>query len=77
MTTREQRNWKADMIPYLTIMKTYYKDSKASRHDRDYATYLKRFFFGDAEIMDFASETWNIRLNTMDRPLPRNIYLFS
>lgn len=72
MTTRE---WKVEALWYILRSKEWSKSPY--RQEREYADYLRRFFFGDEEIsFDGHNEVWKKRKATLDLPMPTNVYLY-
>ena len=70
MTNRE---WKTKALWYLLFINNH----PSNRQDNEYAGYLKRFFFGDGDLtFDGNNDTWKMRKERKELPMPRNIYLF-
>lgn len=70
-----RKSWKVLALVYLNC---YSRDNKSEcRQDREYAGYIKRFFFGDADFFDLECETWKTRQDARELPMPKNIYLYA
>lgn len=71
----DKREWKTQALWYLIRCKNW-KNSKY-RQEREYAHYLERFFFGDGELsFDCKNETFRMRMERHELPMPTNIYLY-
>lgn len=70
-----KQEWKTQALGYILRAKEW-ADSPY-RQEREYASYLKRFFFGDGEItFNGKNDTWKMRAERLDLPMPANIYLY-
>lgn len=69
------RDWKKEALWYILRARDWM--GSPYRQEREYARYLKRFFFGDGEItFDGNNETWQERKKNLELPMPTNIYLY-
>lgn len=69
-----KQEWRKEALWYILYAKKNLNSKY--RQDREYASYVKRFLFGDGEItFDGKNDTWQMRMAKLDLPMPRNIYL--
>lgn len=69
------REWKAEALWFILRAKKW--ANSPYRQEREYAGYVKRFFFGDGEItFDGNNATWQERKTNRELPMPTNIYLY-
>lgn len=70
---KEKREWKKEALWYLIHINKW-KDSPY-RQEREYAGYVKRFFFGDDEAWDLDSPVWKEKQERRKLPLSPTEYL--
>ena len=69
-----KREWKVEAYWYIIRAKDWL--NSPNRREREYARYIKRFFFGDGEIVfDGNNDVWRMRKVNLELPMPTNIYM--
>ena len=72
MTARE---WKKEAAIYIFRARKW--ENSKYRQEREYAAYVKRFFFGEGNItFEGNNETWKKRKAERSLPMPVNVYLY-
>ena len=69
----EKKMWKVDALWFLDCMNKW-KDSPY-RQEREYAGYVKRFFFGDDDAWNLNSLVWKSRKENGELPMSPTVYL--
>ena len=61
------REWK--LMALRDILSAREKEQSKYRIDREWAGYVKRFFFGDGDWFDLDCEQWHRRMERQELPL--------
>ena len=70
-----RREWRTQALGYILRARKWMESPY--RMEREYARYVKRFLFGDGDIVfDGNNETWKIRERYQQLPMPVNAYLY-
>lgn len=67
--------WKTKALRYILLSQDW--ANSPYRQEREYAGYVKQFFFGSEEItFDGNNETWQSRKERLELPMSVNAYLY-